>query len=70
MNGSTLLYHKLKIPDKLDVLMQRLTREILCQQPENIYEFAADFFDKLLQEGSSDGKSHFHPSRQMLLDVV
>ena len=40
----------MKIPDKLDVIMHRLTREVLFQQPKNIYEFAADLMDKLIEE--------------------
>lgn len=40
----------MKIPDRLDYFMYRLTQEILCQQPENVYEFAANFFDQLMDE--------------------
>ena len=50
MNQASLLYHKVKIPDTLDHLLYCLTKEILCKQPENVYEFAGDFFHQLVEE--------------------
>ena len=40
----------MKIPANLDTVLHRLTREMIRQQPKNIYEFAADFFDRLVDE--------------------
>jgi hypothetical protein len=40
----------MKIPDTLDHLLYCLTKEILCKQPENVYEFAGDFFHQLVEE--------------------
>jgi hypothetical protein len=39
----------MKIPETLDHLMFCLTKEILCKQPDNVYEFAADFFHQLVE---------------------
>ena len=50
MNQTFELCHKMKIPDRLDRLMSRLTQEIIRQQPENVYEFAANLFEQLLEE--------------------
>ena len=47
---SQLLCHRMKIPADLDTVLHRLTREMIYQQPKNVYEFAAEFFDRLVQE--------------------
>ncbi|XP_002731962.1 uncharacterized protein LOC100378057 [Saccoglossus kowalevskii] len=39
---------KYKIPDGFESLLEGLTKEILRSQPENIYTFAADYFDSLI----------------------
>ena len=38
---------RLKVPDGFASLLEGLAREILRQQPENIYDFAADYFECL-----------------------
>lgn len=37
----------LKIPDGLKELMSDISREVLREQPENIYEFIADYLEEM-----------------------
>ncbi|KAL4104915.1 hypothetical protein QTP88_020191 [Uroleucon formosanum] len=39
-----------EIPRGLDYLAERLVRAVIRVQPKNIHEFAAQFFDGLLQQ--------------------
>lgn len=46
----------MKIPETLDHLMYCLTKEILCKQPDNVYEFSMKFFHQLVEE--RDGRKY------------
>lgn len=37
----------LKVPDGLKELMSDISREVLRDQPENIYEFIADYLEEM-----------------------
>lgn len=37
----------LKVPDGLKELMSDISREVLREQPENIYEFIADYLEEM-----------------------
>ncbi len=37
----------LKVPDGLKQLMSDISREVLREQPENIYEFIADYLEEM-----------------------
>lgn len=39
---------KLRVPQGFQTLLEMLSREILRDQPENIYEYAANYFEGLL----------------------
>jgi hypothetical protein len=41
---------KLRIPKGFQSLLVGLSTEILRNQPRNIYAFAADYFERLLQK--------------------
>lgn len=45
-----------KIPDGMVELMKNLAKSVLKEQPENIYLFAAEYFENLVRErdGSLD----------------
>lgn len=42
--------NKLRVPPGFEHLLQGLAREILRNQPDNLLEFAAQYFRKKLQE--------------------
>ena len=42
--------NKLRVPPGFEHLLQGLAREILRNQPENLLEFAAQYFRKKLQD--------------------
>ena len=44
------LCHKMKIPVNLGVILHQLARDIIYKQPQDIYGFAADFFERLIEE--------------------
>ena len=67
--NSQLLCHRIKIPTNLDAVLHRLTREMIYQQPKDVYEFAADFFDRLVQERDGS-KSSQHPLSTVLYAVI
>lgn len=56
MAQQTLLARSVTVPPNLEALMHQLTREILRDQPKNLYEFAADFFARLIEQ-PEDGES-------------
>lgn len=37
----------LRVPDGLKQLMSDISREVLREQPENIYEFVADYLEEM-----------------------
>lgn len=43
-----------EIPRGLDCLADRLVRAVIRVQPKNVRQFAADFFDGLLQQRDDD----------------
>lgn len=54
---------KVSIPIGLDSALEGLTREVLKNQPQDIYSFAANYFEKLLsirEEGNAD-----HPGKRL-----
>lgn len=69
MSQANLLCHKMKIPETLDHLMFCLTKEILCKQPDNVYEFAADFFHQLVEARNGSKLIEFHKDVRKLLNV-
>ncbi|XP_077985337.1 uncharacterized protein LOC144439983 [Glandiceps talaboti] len=44
---------KYQIPEGFETLLEGLAKEVLRSQPENIYSFAADYFDTLLSARES-----------------
>ncbi|XP_070547568.1 sperm surface protein Sp17-like isoform X2 [Ptychodera flava] len=40
---------KYAVPDGFETLLEGLAKEVLRSQPENIYQFASDYFDSLLR---------------------
>ncbi|CAF0716733.1 unnamed protein product [Brachionus calyciflorus] len=39
---------KLRVPQGFQTLLEMLSREVLRDQPKNVYEFAADYLDGLV----------------------
>ncbi|XP_077985984.1 uncharacterized protein LOC144440474 isoform X16 [Glandiceps talaboti] len=46
---------KLRVPNGFQNLLEGLAREVLRSQPENIYQFAAQYFDSLLRVREEEG---------------
>ena len=44
------LFIRLSLPSGLEESLENLAREVLRSQPENIYQFAAEHFEKQLRE--------------------
>lgn len=62
-----LMFHQsgegpIKVPDGLKPLMSDISREVLREQPENIYEFIADYLEEMElareHRGSNKNKSN------------
>ena len=50
---------KLRVPKGFQSLLVGLSTEILRSQPRNIHEFAAEYFEKLLQRRGKSHSRHF-----------
>ena len=48
--SQSLLVNSVSVPANLDALMLRLTRAVLREQPKDVFDFAADFFGKLVDQ--------------------
>ena len=53
--GPRPLFHRIPIPAGLERTLEDLSREVLRHQPQNVYQFCADFFHRRLaaREGES-----------------
>lgn len=71
---------KLKVPTAFPILLQRFTREVLREQPQNIAEFGANYFQSLVIERKVTGEDPlagdpfdqpgFHASSQNILRPI
>ena len=52
------LFIRLTLPEGLEEALEGLAREVLRTQPENIIDFAADYFDLLLKKRDA-GQIHY-----------
>jgi hypothetical protein len=41
---------KLRVPQGFQTLLEMLSREILRDQPKNIYEYSANYLEKLVEK--------------------
>ena len=48
-----------KIPDGLPELMRGLAKSVIKQNPDNLYEFAAEYFENLVRERDGDSYKQF-----------
>ncbi|KAJ4448310.1 hypothetical protein ANN_10325 [Periplaneta americana] len=51
------LFLRVSVPEGMDAALEGLTREVLKQQPRDIYWFAAEHFEKLVQLRDMGGES-------------
>ena len=49
---------RLKVPDEFPEILKSFTREILRNQPSNIYEFGANYFAEMSAQVSQSHRRH------------
>lgn len=51
--GSMDIFHKMKIPNRIGVLLRHLIKEVVRNQPDDVYDFSAECIENIIRKGEN-----------------
>ncbi|XP_076268002.1 uncharacterized protein LOC143201041 [Rhynchophorus ferrugineus] len=62
-SSERMIVKRVSVPNGLEELMEGLTKEVLLKKPKDLYQFASDYFSKLVILREKTSKYKVHPVR-------